>query len=122
MTGRLGRGAPMRAPERRQDEAALERLREHEAALTHRLETARAEAEHLRAEAAADAEAIRKDAARLLEEEVAAAKRDAARALELELSAERERLQVDIRRTRDVAPDARERAVRRAVEMAGGVP
>jgi hypothetical protein len=110
----------MRAPELRQDEAALERLREHEAALTHRLATARAEAAQVRAEAEAKVAALRAEAARQVEEEVAAAASDAARKLELELAARREEARLAVERTRQVPSARREEALRYVVQLASG--
>ena len=110
----------MRAPERRQDEAALERLREHETALSRRLETARADAQEVRARAEQQSAALRAAERSRIEQDVAAEARAAAGALEDELAARREASTRAVQHTREQADRRREEAIARLVEAASG--
>jgi hypothetical protein len=112
----------MRAPDRRQDEAALERLREHEAALSHRLETARAEAVQVRQAADAQAAAVRNEGRRDLEQEIATTVAAAESALEEELRLAREESARAVELARADALPRRGAAIARAIEAACGGP
>ena len=112
----------MRAPERRQEEAALERLSEHETALTRRLETARAEAEQVRIAAAAEAAALLRLGRERLEQEVASAALAEAGALDEELEVMRKEASRAVEAVRERAARWREEAVSRAIEAASGGP
>jgi hypothetical protein len=113
----------MRAPDRRQDQAALERLREHEVALSRRLEVARAEAEEVRALAREQAESFRREGRAGIEREVAAATAAAAGALEAELESRRDESTRAVAEVRVRAARGREAAVTHLVDAAsGGAP
>jgi hypothetical protein len=108
----------MRAPERRQDDAALERLTEHEAELARLLETARGDAERSAARASEAAIALRVQERERLEGEVAAARLAAASALEEELRLLCRDASRAVELVREQAASRRDAAVSRAVEAA----